>query len=104
MIHVGKTAKQLRESLGLTQVEMADKLQISSIYVSKIENEHSFPTRQIIERYRATFGVDLYVLAWCQYGDIEKLPATIREPAAALAKAWEGRIGKLISQNRKTNG
>jgi transcriptional regulator with XRE-family HTH domain len=95
MIHVGKTARQLRESLGLTQVEMADKLGITNIYISKIENEHSFPSPQIIERYRIKFGIDLYVLAWCQHGDIEKLPAAIRKPAAALAKAWEERFGAL---------
>ena len=104
MIHVGKTARQLRESLGLTQVQMAEKLDISSIYVSKIENEHSFPTRQIIERYRQKFGIDLYVLAWCQHGDVEKLPSSIRGPATALAKAWEKRFEKLIERNRKTGG
>jgi transcriptional regulator with XRE-family HTH domain len=103
MIHVGKTARQLRESLGLTQVEMANKLGITSIYISKIENEHSFPTRQMIERYREAFGVDLYVLAWCQHGDIEKLPAAIREPAAALAKAWEKRFGALVGKHRTTD-
>jgi transcriptional regulator with XRE-family HTH domain len=103
MIHVGKTARHLRESLGLTQVEMAEKLGITSIYVSKIENEHSFPTRQIIDRYREAFDVDLYVLAWCQYGDIEKLPAAIRGPAAALAKAWKKRLGTLVSENRTSD-
>jgi transcriptional regulator with XRE-family HTH domain len=101
MIHVGKTARQLRESLGLTQVEMADTLGITSIYVSKIETEKSFPTRYIIERYRDKFGVDLYVLAWCQYGDIETLPGSIREPAAALAKAWQKRFAKLVETDRK---
>jgi transcriptional regulator with XRE-family HTH domain len=101
MIHVGKTARHLRESLELTQVEMAEALGLSSIYISKIENEHSFPTRQIIERYREKFGVDLYVLAWCQHGDIEKLPAAVRESAAALAKAWEERFNKLVYKHRK---
>jgi transcriptional regulator with XRE-family HTH domain len=103
MINVGKTARQLRESLGLTQVEMASALGLSSIYISKIENDHSFPTRQIIERYREKFGVDLYVLAWCQHGDVEKLPAAVRAPAAALAKAWEKRYAALVEANRKAD-
>jgi transcriptional regulator with XRE-family HTH domain len=93
----------LRESVGLTQVEMAERLGITSIYVSKIENEHSFPTRQIIERYREKFGIDLYVMAWCQHGDINKLPPAIREPAAALAKAWEERFGALFKNNSDTD-
>ncbi len=104
MIHVGSTARQLRESLGLTQVEMAGRLGISSIYVSRIENDHAFPTRQMIERYREKFGIDLYVLAWCQHGEIEKLPASLRQPAAALAKACEKRFEKLVEQNRKMGG
>jgi len=102
MIHVGKTARYVRDSLGLTQVEMAEALGISSIYVSKIENQHSFPTRQIIERYREKFGVDLYVLAWCQYGDIETLPISIRKPAIALAEAWQERFNKQVARHRKT--
>jgi transcriptional regulator with XRE-family HTH domain len=102
MIHVGQTARQLRESLGLTQVEMAEALGLSSIYISKIENDHSFPTRQVIERYREKFGVDLYVLAWCQHGDIEKLPVAVRESASALAKAWEERFETLVDKHRKT--
>jgi XRE family transcriptional regulator, fatty acid utilization regulator len=102
MLHVGNTARQLRESLGLTQVEIAEQLGISSIYVSKIENEHSFPTRQIIDRYRECFGIDLYVMAWCQHGDVDTLPAALREPAAALAKAWAKRLETLVRQKRKT--
>lgn len=101
MIHVGKTARQLRESLGLTQVEMAETLGITSVYVSKIENDHSFPTRQISDRYRERFGIDLYVLAWCQFGDIENLPEPVRKSAVALAKAWEIRVEQLVKTHRK---
>ena len=96
MIHVGKTARELREALGLTQVELAEMLDISSVYVSKIENEKSFPTRQIIDRYQEKFGVDLYIFAWCRHGDLEKLPSSIRKSAIELANAWEKRFEKIV--------
>ena len=59
MIHVGRIAKQLRESLGLTQQEVARALGITNVHVSNIENEKSFPSQNLIDRYREFFEVDL---------------------------------------------
>jgi transcriptional regulator with XRE-family HTH domain len=104
MIHVGRIARQLRETLGLTQQEIAEALGVTNVHISKIETEKSFPSQQLIDRYREEFGVDLYVYAWCQQGDVEKLPDAIRKPVADLARAWEQRFGEIVERHRKTRG
>ena len=102
MIHLGKVARYLRESYGLTQQELADAIGVTNVHVSNIENEKAAPSQQIIDRYREKFGVDLYILAWCQYGDLEKLPFAIRKPATDLAKAWKQRLGSVLEKHAKS--
>ena len=46
MINVGKVARELRESLRLTQREMAHELGITNVQLSLIENSKSFPSRR----------------------------------------------------------
>jgi transcriptional regulator with XRE-family HTH domain len=102
MINVGKVARELRESLHLTQQEMARELEITNVQLSLIENSKSFPSRALIDRFRNKFEVDLYILAWCRDADNEtKIPASLRKPAAELAKAWEERFSTIVKRYRK---
>jgi transcriptional regulator with XRE-family HTH domain len=100
MIYLGKTARSLRESLGLTQQQMAERLGITNVHLSNVENNKAFPSQGLIDRYRDLFDIDLYVLAWCRHGDVDKLPQAVREPATRLAQAWETRFAEIIKQNR----
>jgi transcriptional regulator with XRE-family HTH domain len=102
MIHVGKTVREFRESLRLTQYEMASELGITNVHLSNIENDKSFPSQDLIERFRARFEVDLYILAWCRSEESGKnLHPTLRKPASLLAKAWEDRLQDVVRRHRK---
>lgn len=101
MIHVGKIARELREALGVTQMAMSETLGITNVHLCNIENEKSFPSQDLIDRYRKEFDIDLYVFAWCRHGELEKLPAPLRKPAAALSKAWEIRLKKVVTHYRE---
>jgi len=102
MINVGNTARQLRESLGLTQQEMADSLGITNVHLSHIENSKSFPSQDLIDRFRDRFEVDLYILAWCTDStNEERIPLSLRKPAAQLAKALERRLVNIVKSHRK---
>jgi transcriptional regulator with XRE-family HTH domain len=101
MIHVGKTARHLRELLGLTQRAAAEELGISVVHLCNIENNKAAPSPALLERFRELWSVDLYILAWCLHGDVEKLPETVRKPMAELAKAWQGQLRSVIAHNRK---
>jgi transcriptional regulator with XRE-family HTH domain len=101
MIHLGRTARHLRESLGLSQRAAAKQLDISYVHLCNIENNKAMPSSGLLERFRQLWGVDLYVLAWCLHGDAEKLPKPLRKPMAELAKAWQQQLGSIAARQRK---
>lgn len=88
MRHLGKTARKVRLSLELSQAKMAKQLGISIVQLSKIENDHSMPSPNLIEKYREVANVDLYVMDWCEDPDMTALPIAVREAAAELRNAW----------------
>lgn len=92
MISIGKTAKSIRETHGLSQKEAAEKLGISNVHLCNLENDKVSPSTDLLERYRDTFGTDLYVLAWCEHGDVEMLPKSVRAAARRLQEAWKSRL------------
>ena len=104
MIHLGKTARYLRERKGLSQTAAADALGISQVHLSNIENNKSLPSPNLLERYRQLWGVDLYVLAWCLYGDPEQLPEAVRRPMRELAAAWRRQLGDLAEPAKHQKG
>ncbi|MCH8824518.1 MAG: helix-turn-helix transcriptional regulator [Planctomycetes bacterium] len=92
MIHLGKTARYLRKRKGFTQRKTAGLLQISEVHLSNIENNKAAPSGDLLKRYRELWNVDLYVLAWCLHGNLDKLPKQIRRSAEKLAEAWQSEL------------
>jgi transcriptional regulator with XRE-family HTH domain len=88
MRYLGKSAKKVRVQSGMTQVKFAEKLGISVVHLSNIENDHSMPSPELVNKYRVITGIDLYVLDWCDNGDLESLPKSVREAASRLREAW----------------
>ncbi len=101
MIRIGTTAKRLRETLGWTQRATADALRVSYVHLCNVENNKTQPSQSLLDRYRALWGIDLYVFAWCEQGNAEALPSALRNAATKLADAWRKRIDELIAQQRK---
>jgi transcriptional regulator with XRE-family HTH domain len=96
MIHLGKTARYLRERKGLSQKAAAEALGITQVHLSNIEHNKSIPSQGLLDRYRELWGADLYILAWCLFGDVNQLPERVRKPMQALAKAWQKELGGLV--------
>ncbi len=94
---LGNTARYLREKKGLTQTEAARILGVTQVHISNVENNKAQPSHDLVNRYREAFGVDLHILGWCLYGDLEKLPVSVRKPMSELAKAWKIELGELLS-------
>ncbi len=105
MIHLGKTARYLRERKGMTQVAAADALGITQVHLSNVENNKAVPSPKLLERYRELWGVDLYILAWSLFGDLDKLPPRVRGPMTTLGKAWRKELGDLTPDRpRRSEG
>jgi transcriptional regulator with XRE-family HTH domain len=94
---LGETARELRESFGLTQRAAAVRLDISHVHLCNIENSKSRPSPELLERYRTVFGVDLYVYSWCLNPNDEKLPSSLREVTRRMAGQWQ----KVIDTRRR---
>jgi hypothetical protein len=56
----------------------------------------------LLDRFRDLWGVDLYILAWCQHGDVEKLPPAIRKSARALAESWKKSLGAVVGRPKRS--
>lgn len=62
----GERLRQARQTLGLTQQQLADKAGTNQAVIQKIENGHSIRPRVLVE-----LGVALEVNpAWLQFGDL----------------------------------
>ena len=100
MIHVGKTARLLRESLGLTQVEMADKLGISSIYVSKIENEKATPTLSSLARLATALEVSIPdLLHACGPSREDEINEALADPFVAELAEFSSKLNAMQLSN-----
>src|SRR5690606_15146719 len=95
-IKLGDTARELRESLGLTQRAAAMQLGISFVHLCNVEKNRAMPSPALMDRYRELWGVDLYVLAWCSRGDSARLPKPLQKAAAELAKTWQQHLDALM--------
>jgi transcriptional regulator with XRE-family HTH domain len=94
IVKLGQAARYLRQAHQLTQKQAAELLGISEVYISNIENDRGNPSPELLARYRQLWDVDLYVLAWCLFGDVNKLPKPIREATQKLGEAWRRELEK----------
>jgi len=59
---LGERLKQLRREKRVTQEELAEKAKINRSYLSVLENGHSSPTVDVVERLAQGLGVSLWSL------------------------------------------
>lgn len=100
MIEVGDAARALRDFLGVSQKDAADELGITNVHLCNIEKGNSQPSPDLLAKYREKWGVDLYVFAWCQSGNVADLPKSLRSVAHELAAGWQDQIKKQIRKRR----
>ena len=95
MLQLGHIARRVRESKGLTQIAAAKLLGISNVHLCNLEGDKAQPSPELLARYRDLWGVDLYVVAWCLSGEINRLPPGVREAGRRLTDAWREVLGQL---------
>ncbi|QOV89474.1 helix-turn-helix transcriptional regulator [Humisphaera borealis] len=93
MNRLGETAKQIREARGLSQKRAADLLDISPVHLCNVEKGKALPSIELAARYRDVFDADLFVVTWCLHGDVNALPAPVRDAAQSLASAFRSQLG-----------
>jgi transcriptional regulator with XRE-family HTH domain len=101
MINLCDAARELRTRLGLSVRKAADELGISFVHLSNIENDKVSPSPEIIDRFRQTWGIDLYMYAVCKFSDLNEFPERVARPLERLKGAWEREIDELIQRRSR---
>ena len=96
-IRVGKAARMIRDSHGLSQREAAELLEVSTVHLCNIEKDKAQPSAMLADRYRELWDVDVYVLAWCLRDDAN-LPAPIRAAAKQLEELWKQELSEKYKE------
>jgi transcriptional regulator with XRE-family HTH domain len=63
-MNIGETIKLIRQVAGLTQEQMADRLKITSNYISLIENDKATPKLALLKRIEEQFDVPTSFIVW----------------------------------------
>src|SRR5437870_1318252 len=63
-MNIGESIKLVRAIAGLTQEEMATRLDVTTTYLSLLENGKAKPSLSFLERVENEFGVPKSFLVW----------------------------------------
>ena len=83
---IGKRIRQLREMRKLSQGDIEETTGLLRCYISRVENGHTVPSLETLERFAGALGVPLYQL-FCENGHApETSHLTPRKTLEELAK------------------
>ena len=80
---IGSRLRQLREQKHMSQGDIEDRIGLLRCYISRVENGHTVPSLETLERFAAVLDVPLYQLFYCG----EEVPRT---PSLTPRKTLEG--------------
>jgi transcriptional regulator with XRE-family HTH domain len=89
---IGKRIRQLREARKLSQGDIEETTGLLRCYISRVENGHTVPSLETLERFAAAFGVPLYQLFYEDGGTPETPHLTPRKTIEELVRE-EGEAG-----------
>ena len=69
---IGTRLRQLREEKHMSQGDIEERTGLLRCYVSRVENGHTVPSLETLERFAAVLDVPLYQLFYCG----EEVPPT----------------------------
>jgi transcriptional regulator with XRE-family HTH domain len=95
MTSLGKTAKLVRERLGMSQRAAAEALGVSAVHLSNVERGVTPPSASLIARFNELFGIDVYVLHYCT-NNPENAPEGVKQARQKLAEALQRQLGEGV--------
>ena len=105
---IGERLRVLRESKKLSQGEVEKRTGLLRCYTSRVENGHTVPSIETLEKYAHAMGIPLYEI-FCEDRDT---PKPLRVPNASESNndaidsgessAFVKLLGKMNEQDRQT--
>lgn len=96
---IGKNIRANRQRLKLTQESLAEILNVTPDYISKIENGSKHPSLSVLEKLADIFKTDIYVLISGASVDITE---DINPQLYEIMKDWEPETKRFISKAAET--
>lgn len=86
-LNFARALKLWRFAIGWTIKKTALELDVSPAMLRTIERGETLPTIQLIEKFRQSQIIDLYMLAYCESADTSKLMPRVQAAVAELKEA-----------------
>jgi transcriptional regulator with XRE-family HTH domain len=97
-MHIADRLKQLREQKNMSQGDIEKRTGLLRCYISRVENGHTVPAIETLEKMARALGVPMYHLFY----DGEKPPSLqIREPRVELGWGSSGRDARTLHRFRR---
>jgi transcriptional regulator with XRE-family HTH domain len=97
---IGKRLRELREANGLSQGDVEDRTGLLRTYISHIENGHSTPSLEVLEKWAAALNVDVYQLFVVGQGEPEADVLPERTPFGAQERALLGLFDQMSVEDK----
>jgi transcriptional regulator with XRE-family HTH domain len=97
---IGKQLRELREANGLSQSDVEGRTGLLRTYISHVENGHSTPTLQVLEKWAAALDVELYQLFVVGQGESEAALLPERIQFGAQERALLGLFGQIPVEDK----
>src|SRR5271169_3366301 len=94
---IGHTLRELRESKKLSQGDVEHRSGLLRCYISRVENGHTVPSVETLEKYARAFEVPLYKLFYEANGLIKKPNLPSAEEALWGTRGKEHRELRLFA-------
>ena len=85
---IGERLKNLRESKGMSQGDIEKRTGLVRVYVSRVENGHTVPSIETLEKFARALEVPMYALF---YDGEEPRPRTSDDWWRRLGQFWPRR-------------
>lgn len=105
-MRIGARLRQLRENKGFSQGDIEAATGLLRCYTSRVENGHTVPSLETLERFASALEIPLYMLFYEGEGQPATPALTPRPPLeeAAAPVGAEGEDAKFLLRLRKLLG
>jgi transcriptional regulator with XRE-family HTH domain len=94
---IGERLRALREAKGLSQGDIEKSTGLFRCYVSRVENDHTTPAIETLEKWARALGIPLYAIFY--EGKRPAKPAALPKPIQLLKSPGDVRFMKKLARS-----
>ncbi len=87
---LGERVREIREAKGLTQRQIADRIQIDDYYISRLENDHINPTLATMQKLARALEVEVRDFFPATQPEFRVAPPALDKDLKRVVALWQG--------------